>query len=261
MRVALCQFGAGDDPVANAAEIDRFAEQAAEQGAKILVAPEAALVRLPEAHQPVAPHAQPLDGQFARDLAKSSAAHGITIVAGSFTPGDDERAVNTLVVLADGELVAHYDKLHLYDAFAYQESKNVRPGDNAPVTIDVDGIRFGLATCYDLRFPEIFRALIDNGAQAFLLPAAWVRGPVKEEHWFTLLRARAIENTAYLLASGEAGERCIGRSTAFDPLGLQLTDLGAGPGVGVVDVDPARVAAVRETVPSLSHRRFRVVAG
>lgn len=259
MHVAICQFAVTDDPVANAATIDEYAARAAHQGARLLVAPESALIRFADPGRPVAPVAQPLDGQFAEDLALSSARYDITIVAGSYTPGDDDRARNTLIALSEGKVLAHYDKIHLYDAFNYLESKKVQNGTNAPVTIDIDSVRFGLATCYDVRFPEIFRLLVDQGADAFLLPAAWVRGPVKEEHWFTLLRARAIENTAYIVASGETSQRCIGRSAAYDPLGLQLTDLGTAPGVGVVDIDLERIAEVRASVPSIANRRFRVV--
>ncbi|PSL00295.1 putative amidohydrolase [Murinocardiopsis flavida] len=259
MRVAICQFEVLDDPVANARIIDGFAAEAAAGGARLLIAPEAALVRLPDKDAPLTGYAQALDGQFVTDLAASSAAHGTAIVAGSYTPGDGARVRNTLVAVDNGSLAAHYDKLHLYDAFSYVESDKVEPGRGGVGFLDLDGTRFGLVTCYDLRFPEIFRALVDLDAHAFALPAAWIRGPVKEEHWLTLLRARAIENTAYVLASGEAGAACIGRSAAFDPLGLQLLDLGAGNGIGFADVDRDRIDEVRAALPSIRNRRFDVV--
>ncbi len=260
MRVSICQFAATSDPIENARTIDEFAARASSEGAKLLLTPEASMIRFADSAQLVAPHAQLLDGQFVTDLSATSATYGITIVAGAYTPGSDGRAVNTLVAVQDGALIGHYDKLHLYDAFDYAESVKVQPGVNDPVTIDVDDVKFGLATCYDLRFPEIFRILVDAGADVLLLPAAWIKGTSKEEHWFTLLRARAIENTAYMLASGEAGEKSIGRSTAFDPMGLQLADLGVGPGLVTIEVDRKRIAAVRETLPCLDNRRFAVVS-
>ena len=120
-------------------------------------------------------------------------------------------------------------------------------------------VQVGFATCYDLRFPELFRSLVSRGAQVLALPAAWVSGPMKEEHWFTLLRARAIENTCYVLGADQVGRRIIGRSAAFDPMGLPLLDLGtAQEAVGLVDIDLDRLAEVRELLPSLSHRRFSV---
>ncbi|PJK18210.1 carbon-nitrogen hydrolase family protein [Mycolicibacterium goodii] len=260
MYASICQFAPTDDPVANASSIVAFAEQAAMEGSRLLLTPEASMIRFGDSAEPVAPHAQPLDGQFVTDLAAASAEFDITIVAGAYTPGSADRAVNTLVAVQGGKLIGHYDKLHLYDAFDYAESNKVQPGKNSPVTIDVDGIRFGLATCYDLRFPEIFRVLVDAGADAFLLPAAWVKGTSKEEHWFTLLRARAIENTAYVLASGEAGIKSIGRSAVFDPMGLQLADLGMDPGLVTVKLDRLRIDSVRRTLPCLNNRRFAVVA-
>lgn len=260
MLAAICQFAATTNPKENARIIAEFAESAAKDGAKLLITPESSLVRLPGKGQSLLNHAEALDGPFVEDLKTASRANGIAIVAGTYTPGDESRVVNTLAVVVDGELATQYDKIHLYDAFTYKESDNVKPGKVEAVTVDIDGIRFGLTTCYDLRFPEIFRALSDAGAEAFIVPAAWIKGTSKEEHWFTLLRARAIENTAYILASGEAGEKCVGRSTAFDPMGLQLADLGDSPGYRVVEIDPKRVSNVREVVPTLVHRRFKVSA-
>lgn len=258
MRIAICQFGATSDPKENAETITTFAEQASRDGAELLITPESSLVRLPSSKEPLIDYAQDTDGAFARDLMAASKANGISIIAGSYTPGDDQRVVNTLLVIVDGKVVESYDKIHLYDAFAYKESDRVKAGPPEVKTIDINGVRFGLLTCYDLRFPEMFRALSDAGAQAFVVPAAWVKGTSKEEHWFTLLKARAIENTAYVLASGESGEKCIGRSTAFDPMGLQLTDLGDEPGYGLVDIDLDRLARVRRVVPTLEHRKFQV---
>lgn len=260
MLAAICQFAATTDPKENARIIADFAERASKDGAKLLITPESSLIRLPGKGQSLLDHAEPLNGPFVDDLKAASKANDIAIIAGTYTPGDENRVVNTLAVVVDGELITHYDKIHLYDAFSYKESDNVKPGSVEAVTVNIDGINFGLTTCYDLRFPEIFRALSDAGAQAFVVPAAWIKGTSKEEHWFTLLRARAIENTAYILASGEAGEKCVGRSTAFDPMGLQLADLGDGPGYRVVEIDPNRVSEIREIVPTLAHRRFKVSA-
>ena len=133
------------------------------------------------------------------------------------------------------------------------------PGVEPPPVIELDGIQIGFATCYDLRFPELFRVLRMHGADVLALASAWVAGPGKEEHWLTLLRARAIENTAYVVAADQIGPHGIGRSAAFDPFGLPLLDMGmARDAVGYVDIKPERIAEVRTVLPSSSHTRFRI---
>jgi predicted amidohydrolase len=260
LRIALAQFDPVDEPAANADKIVELAASAAADGARMLLAPEGALVRYLDRPSAPARAAEPLDGPFVSALRAASAELGITIAAGTFTPDDDTgRVHNTLAVVQGGELVASYRKLHLYDAFSFTESETVSPGVEPPPVIDLDGLKVGLATCYDLRFPELFRVLRMHGADVLALASAWVSGPGKEEHWLTLLRARAIENTAYVVAADQVGPHGIGRSAAFDPFGLPLLDLGmARDAVGLVDIKPERIAEVRTVLPSSSHTRFRI---
>jgi predicted amidohydrolase len=258
LRIAVGQFVPGSDPVGNLERIDGLAARAAAGGARLLVLPEGSLVEFVDDKGAAARAAQPLDGPFAAGLATMSQRHGLTVAAGSFVPTGD-RVANTLVVATGGDIVAAYRKVHLYDAFSFVESDSVAPGDDAPPVLDIEGVTVGFATCYDLRFPELFRSLVSRGAHVLALPAAWVSGPLKEEHWLTLLRARAIENTCYVVGADQVGRRVIGRSAAFDPMGLPLLDLGtAKDAVGFVDVDPDRLAEVRAQLPSLTHRRFTV---
>ena len=258
MRVALSQFDPGTDPAANAAHLVAEAARAAAGGAQLLLAPEGSLVSFLQ--DPAAPvrAAQPLDGPFVADLAAASAQYGIAIAAGTFVPDpDSDRVHNTLVVLRGGSVVAAYRKVHLYDAFSFVESDAIAPGMGTPPIVEIGGVAVGFATCYDLRFPELFRVLQAGGAQVLAIASAWVRGPLKEEHWLTLLRARAIENLCYVVAADQIGRAGIGRSAAFDPFGLPLLDLGtASPGYAVVDVAPERVAEVRELLPAARHTRF-----
>ncbi|QNK82218.1 carbon-nitrogen hydrolase family protein [Nakamurella sp. PAMC28650] len=260
MRIAVSQFSPGDDPVANASALVEAAAAAARDGADLLLAPEGSIVSF--LTDPAAPGraAQPLDGPFVAALAQASADHGIVIAAGTFVPDPESTRVhNTLVVVEHGEVVAAYRKIHLYDAFSFVESDHVAPGTQTPPIVEINGVTVGFATCYDLRFPEVFRVLQTGGAQVLALASAWVRGPLKEEHWLTLLRARAIENTCYVVASDQAGRAGIGRSAAFDPFGLQMLDLGtADQGCGIVDISLDRVAEVRRILPSAQHTRFRV---
>ncbi len=260
MRIAVSQFDPGTDPAANAEHLVTQAARAAGDGAALLLAPEGSIVSFLQ--DPAAPvrAAQELDGPFVSALADASREHGLTIAAGTFVPDPDSARVhNTLVVVQRGELVAAYRKIHLYDAFSFVESDSVAPGSASPPVIEIDGLAVGFATCYDLRFPELFRVLQAAGAQVLALASAWVRGPLKEEHWLTLLRARAIENTCYVVAADQIGRAGIGRSAAFDPFGLPLLDLGTDqPGYGVVEVSAGRVEDVRKVLPSNSHARFHI---
>ncbi|GAA2102399.1 carbon-nitrogen hydrolase family protein [Brevibacterium salitolerans] len=259
MRVAISQFGASRTIAENTARIVSDAHRAGEAGASLMVCPEASMIRLPDKDESLVGRVEPVEGSFGTGLALASEETGVTIVAGGFTPGDASRVKNTLFVASGGRIIATYDKIHLYDAFSDKESDKVLAGPVEPVTVDVEGVRIGLATCYDLRFPELFRDLADRGSLLVAVPTAWVKGPLKEEHWLTLLRARAIENSFFIVGSGEAGVRSIGRSAAFDPMGLQLTDLGAGDGFGVVDMDIGKVAETRRANPSVHNRRYAVL--
>ena len=260
MRIALAQFDPDPDPAVNATILERFAVRAAADGADLLLAPEGSLVGFLTDPGAPARAAQPVDGPFAQALCALSRRYGLTVAAGSFVPDPESARVhNTLLIARGGELVAGYRKLHLYDAFSFVESDAVAPGTQPPPVLDIGGVLIGFATCYDLRFPELFRVLAESGAQVLALASAWVRGPLKEETWLTLLRARAIENTCYLVAADQIGPAGVGRSAAFDPAGLPLLDLGAAaPGYGVVDCEIERVAEVRRALPALTHTRFAI---
>lgn len=230
-------------------------------GADLAVFPEATLARFgPGLRQA----AEPLDGPFVTGLAEAAREHGVAVVAGVFEPTGDGRVWNTAVALReDGSLAAAYRKIHLFDSFGAKESELVAPGD-APVVVDLAGLRVGLVTCYDVRFPELARALVDQGADTFAVIAAWGSGPLKEDHWTTLVRARAIENTTWTIAVGQAPNPAaadgfgVGRSMLVDPMGVARHDLGSGPAVLVAEIDPAFTATARATLPSLEHRRLGV---
>ncbi len=260
MRIAVSQFEPGSDPAANAAHLVAVAERAAADGASLLLGPEGSVVDF--LTDPTAPAraAEPLDGSFATTLANASQKHQIVIATGTFVPDPKSgRVHNTLLVARDGVITDAYRKVHLYDAFAFSESDSTVPGDQPPPILQIGGVAVGLATCYDLRFPELFRVLQDGGAEVLAIASAWVRGPLKEEHWLTLLRARAIENTCYVVAADQMGRAAIGRSAAFDPFGVPLLDLGtAQPGYGVVEISVERVREVRKVLPCNANRRFRV---
>jgi predicted amidohydrolase len=179
----------------------------------------------------------------------------------SASAGERTRPANTLLAVGPaGDQAAVYRKVHLYDAFGYRESDVLAGGPVQAATLAVGGWTIGLMTCYDLRFPEQARALVDAGADLLVVPAAWVRGPSKEHHWATLLAARAIENTVYVAGVAKAGPRYCGLTRLVDPMGRVVAGLGEQDGAIAAVVDHARVADVRTVNPSLLNRRWRVAA-
>jgi predicted amidohydrolase len=251
LRVALVQEAADLEPGVNR---DRLATLAPPD-ADLVVFPEAFARDFGEAGSDVSPFAEPLDGPFATELARVAADRGTTVVAGMFEPGPSpERPYNTLVVRGAAE--ASYRKIHLYDSFGYRESDRLTAGATEPVVVDVGGFAVGLMTCYDLRFPELARALVDRGAEVLLVPAAWVAGPRKVEHWRTLLRARAIENTVFVAAAAQPGPRYSGHSLVVDPLGDVLAEAGDGAQVVTATLERGVLTGARRTNPSLANRRL-----
>jgi len=214
----------------------------------------------------LAPVAEPLDGPWATAVRGIAAEHDITIVAGMFTPGSGGRVRNTLLATGRG-VESSYDKIHLFDAFGFRESKTVAPGKE-PVTIELDGVTVGLTTCYDIRFPGLYQELARQGASVLLVAASWGAGPGKREQWDLLTRARALDSTSFLLAAGQADPASIGEpprgsapagvggSVAVSPTGEVLAQLDDKPDLLVVDIDPEQVTAVRQGLPILANRRF-----
>ncbi|HVL85175.1 MAG TPA: carbon-nitrogen hydrolase family protein [Pseudonocardia sp.] len=262
MRIALAQIVSTPDPAANLALVEEAARDAAAAGARIVVLPEATMCCF---GVPLGPVAEPLDGPWARRVREVAGAAGLTVVAGMFRPADDGRVFNTLLATGGG-VEAHYDKVHLYDAFGFAESRTVAAGDE-PVTVDVDGVTVGLATCYDLRFPGLFQELGARGAQLVLVPSSWGAGPGKRAQWDLLVRARALDTTAYVAACDQADPRTVGRdpgsaptgigaSLVAGPLGEVVEQLGEAPGLLVAGIDPGAVDAARRAVPVLENRRF-----
>jgi predicted amidohydrolase len=186
----------------------------------------------------------------------------IHVVAGILETTDSaDRLSNTLVAISPtGSIEATYRKLHLYDAFGQRESDWVLAGAiDEPQVFAWEGFTVGLQTCYDIRFPEVTRRVVDAGANLVLVPAEWVRGPLKEQHWRTLVTARAIENTIYVAAADHAPPIGAGNSMVVDPMGVELVTIGEETAVAVAEVSLDRVSSVRETNPALSLRRFTVI--
>ena len=201
-------------------------------------------------------------GPIQEFLAHTARQHGIWLVGGSMPlkASTPEKVLNACLVYSpEGEQIARYDKIHLFGfqkgGERYNESATIEAGSQ-PVAFDTPFGRVGLSICYDIRFPEVSRRIVDAGADLLLVPAEWVRGPLKEHHWRTLLTARALENTVYVAAADHTPPVGVGTSLVIDPMGVAVAALGEAEGVAVAALDPARVTSVRHVNPALRLRRF-----
>ena len=257
MRVAIAQFAVAREPDRNIETIRTYAMQAAAGNARVLLLPEGIIAR--DATDPYYPahHAQPIDGPFVTALRTISARTGIAIM-GTVHISDPESAKpgNVFLIIDDGEIRLVYRKIHLYDAFGERESDVIEPGDEVPPLIAIDGWRFGVMTCYDLRFPELARAHAIAGTDVLVVSAAWARGMDKVDHWTTLCKARALENTCYLMACSEHSAHNIGHSMAVDPMAHVIAQAGDDDDIVFADFDRDTLDKARQTLPVLRNRRF-----
>jgi len=258
MRIALAQICSGTDPTANLSLIEDYTVRAAEAGAAMVLFPEATMCRF---GVPLAPVAQPFDGPWACGVRAVAQRTGVVVVAGMFVPSSDGRVTNTLLATGPG-VEARYDKIYLYDAFNFAESKTVAPG-HEPVVIEVDGVTVGLTLCYDIRFPELYVELAERGAELITAHASWGTGAGKLDQWTLLARARAIDTTGVVAAIGQAypgdeiakvGPTGVGGSLVASALGEVLASAGADPQLLVCDVDLDAARKARETVAVMSNR-------
>ena len=266
MRVAVVQLTSTDDLPANLEAARRAVGEAADRGAELVALPEN-FAYLRREGEPI-PCAQALDGEIVGTLRELARRHRARIIGGTFPEAipNDRRVYNTSVLISPaGEIEAVYRKIHLFDVDlgaeggAYAESATIAPGKEV-VVADTPIGAIGLSVCYDLRFPELYRAMADRGVHWIAVPSAFTPTTGKD-HWEVLLRARAIENQAFVLAPAQCGrhspERAShGRSLIVDPWGLVLAQAGDRPALITADCDPADLARARVAVPALRHRRI-----
>lgn len=257
MRVAVAQFSAGMSKPANLERIAKLTAQAAESGARLVVFPEAAMCDFGQKTDNLHSVAEPLDGRFVTTLSELATRHRTTVVAGMFEsiPGDHLVHNSAIVVNPIKGLAGTFHKRHLFDAFGELESERFRAGTEDPLQIEVDGYRVAVIICYDMRFASFIERAADHGADLLLAPAAWVAGPLKEEHLSVVARARALDNTMYVAVGGQAGVAYTGRSVIVDPLGAQIAGLGDAEGVAVADISHERLAEARTRLPLLAQRQ------
>ncbi|MGZ5368819.1 MAG: carbon-nitrogen hydrolase family protein [Aeromicrobium sp.] len=258
MQIALIQFASTTDSAANRVVIDELLGRLGpDDGLDLVVLPEGSMHDFGQPDEDLSAVAETLDGPFVQLLSAQARRLGATVVGGMFE-ATEGLPFNTLVVLGPNGALRHtYRKIHLYDSFGYRESERLRAGEIEPLVIDVADHKVGLMTCYDLRFPELSRILIDAGAEVLVVPAAWVQGSIKLDHWTTLLRARAIENTVPVIAVGQCGEHYVGHSLVIDARGSIVDEAGSDPAILRTELVFADVERARGENPSLVNRRIR----
>lgn len=268
LDIAAVQLNSRDDLEENLRTCRDQVRQASERGAKLVVLPENfAFFSADAGRRHVAESLVGEPGPIRRAMSEWARESGVTLIAGGFpeTSPDPLRPFNTCAVLGpNGELVASYRKIHLFDVdlsdgTRLRESEATAAGET-PEVVDVAGFKVGLSICYDLRFPELYRALVDRGAELIVVPAAFTLHTGKD-HWHVLLRARAIEAQAWVVAAGQWGRHprdriTYGHSLVVDPWGTVVAEASDGVGIVLARIERARLEEVRRGLPSLRHRRL-----
>lgn len=260
MFIAAAQMQSSTQPGENLARAKIEIERAAARGAQMIVFPEIYMAWMaPSEFTPevARSRSQPLDGPFVRGLGEAARKHHIWVISGMLetVEHDIRHTHNTTVVIdAQGTLQAYYRKTHMFDAFGYKESDVFAPGNALFHPLETPFGRMGLFVCYELRFPEIARYQAAQGVDFFVIPSGWVHGPMKEVQWHHLVLARAVENSAYVVACDQVGHQFLGRSLIVDPMGVVLAEGPETEGMLFAEIEMQRVKSSRAKVPSLEHR-------
>ena len=261
-KVAITQIKSSTDKEENLRTAISMIEQAGRGGAELIAFPEFLMAFSPanQSAEELSKIAEALDGRFISTLGQAASNNRIAVLATIYeTSTTPHRVFDTAVWLdALGHIALSYRKLHLYDAFGFKESDKFEPGDAVPPPVVSGGCRFGLMICYDVRFPEMARMLALEGANVLIVPAGWVQGELKTDHWQTMIKARALENGCYVIAPAQTGNIYIGHSMVVDPLGRLIVDLGEREGLDFIDLDLRLIDETRERLPLLANRRADV---
>lgn len=268
MKIGLAQILSTPSPTENLQQITDYATAAAEQGAEVVVFPEAAMCAFGNDINAVA---EPLNGPWSEAIKSLAVNLDIVIVVGMFTPGANSKVRNTLLIAAPDH-ASSYTKTHLFDAYSFKESDAVEPGTK-PHIIDIQGTKVGFGICYDIRFPQLFLQNAQEGAVVHIVPTSWGRGDGKAEQWELLTRARALDTTSYIVAVDQADPATtgakvegnaptgIGLSAVVDPFGRDVIRMNGSPQLTVVDLDLNLVNEARSTIPVLENQvNFQTVA-
>jgi len=258
-KIAVVQFKASLDKNKNLPRIINYIEEASKKNAVLVAFPEYMMFYTPKSQSSndVANQAETINGKFVSAIRNSAKKNSIIVVGTMYEKSNKKNRVydTSFVVNKNGKIVGKYRKIHLYDALGFKESDKMVAGKTIPLPTRTSLGKLGMMICYDLRFPELSRTLGSSGTEILLAPSAWVNGPMKEEHWITLNKSRAIENGCYVIAPDHLGHVYSGRSLVIDPYGKVLLDMKKRQGIGYVNISLSLVKETRKKLPLLRNRR------
>jgi len=258
-KVAVVQMRAETDKKTNLKKILRYISQAASKGAVLCTFPEFMMCYTPSSQsaKELANIAEKIDGEFVSSISEAAKQNSIQVIGTLYEKSPKPNRVYDTSFLVDknGRVISRYRKIHLYDALGFKESVKLYPGSSITKPVKTSIGKMGMMICYDLRFPEMSRILASSGSEVLVVPSAWVKGKMKEEHWLTINKTRAIENGCYVISPDQVGNIYCGRSVVVDPYGKILLDMKKREGIGIVDISLDEVKQVRQRLPLLRNRR------
>ncbi len=261
-KVAIVQFKASTNKNQNLNKILDYIEKASKKGAKLCAFPEFMMFYTTSSQSPnkLASLAETINGNFVKTIAKHAKKNSIQVIGTFYEKSQKKNRVYDTSFLINklGKVVSTYRKIHLYDALGFSESKKMVAGSKIAKPTDTSIGKIGMLICFDLRFPEMSRALASSGSEILVAPSAWVKGEMKEEHWITINKTRAIENGCYLIAPDQVGNIYCGRSIVVDPYGKILLDMKKKQGIGFVNISLDKVRKTRNILPLLKNRRIDI---
>jgi len=258
-KIAIVQFTASTNKEKNLKLILNYIEKAAKKGAKLCAFPEFMMFYTTRSQTPakLSSLAETINGNFVKTIATCAKKNSISVLGTLYEKSNTKNRVYDTAFLVDksGKIILKYRKIHLYDALGFRESNKLIAGSKIIPPKKTKIGNLGIMICYDLRFPEMSRILASSGSEILVVPSAWVKGNMKEEHWITINKTRAIENGCYVIAPDQVGNIYCGRSMAVDPFGKILLDMKKKQGIGFVNISLDKVKKTRRELPLLKNRR------
>lgn len=262
MRAAIVQFKASTNKETNLKKILNYISKAAQNKATLVAFPEFMMFYTDSSQTPkqLASLAETISGNFVTTIANTTKENHIQVIGSFYEKSTKKNRVydTSFVIDKSGKVISTYRKIHLYDALGFRESDKMIAGSKITKPVKTSVGKVGLMICYDLRFPEMSRSLAVAGSEVLVAPSAWVKGDMKEEHWLTINKTRAIENGCYVIAPDQVGNIYCGRSIVVDPYGKILLDMKKRQGIGYVNIDLKKIKQVRKVLPLLKNRRTDV---
>ena len=259
MKAAVVQFRASTNKETNLKKITDFITKAAKNNASLVAFPEFMMfyTNSSQTSRQLASLAETINGNFVSTIASCAKENHIQVVGSFYEKSKKKDRVydTSFVVDKSGKVISTYRKIHLYDALGFRESDKMYPGSKITKPVRTSIGKIGMMICYDLRFPEMSRSLASSGSEVLVVPSAWVKGDMKEEHWITINKTRAIENGCYVIAPDQIGNIYCGRSIVVDPYGKILLDMKKKQGIGYVNIELKKVKEIRKVLPLLKNRR------